>query len=89
MDRGAWRATVKRVTKSGTRLSTHVHTSWVLANAVSPLIWNKGEEEEATEKGIWLQLPLKMEECLIVRLMRNQDEGPTRQGHKHGNEGRY
>ena len=27
MDRGAWKATVQGVAKSGTRLSTHIHTS--------------------------------------------------------------
>ena len=39
MDRGAWRATVYRVTKSWTqlkRLSTHVHTDCVISIAGGP-----------------------------------------------------
>ena len=30
MDRGAWRATVPGVTKSGTQLSMHAHTGHVM-----------------------------------------------------------
>ena len=30
MDRGAWQAIVRRVTKSGTRLSTHAFVSYIV-----------------------------------------------------------